>query len=351
MTANGYAVDRLTPVRHVASELDRAAPAALSVAELTASYRHPNTGDLARVTEHEGRSDAEAWLIEQAVDSLRYAGATARSRPQLAEDDGRLSLAVPFGELVFSGKKLHALHNEHALLGDPFNKMSGIFAENIRLGKQQPSPETDDELRESMRGGWLPGHPAVKDERGVIIVGHRRLAIAEELGIEPRIERVTFGDGDAGDVERLRVAVLSNQGAKPLSKTDRARIAEYLTERGWTQPSIAEALNVAQSTISNDLRGIIRPDNSSKRGRPRKVDDPALNNAIRRRKEAGQPVNSKELGQQFGVSKGTVDAAAVAVDREDDWDTAFQALIRLAGRDRLLQMKQAIDGALAALES
>ena len=42
-----------------------------------------------------------------------------------------------------------------------------------------------------------------------------------------------------------------------MTKEDRKRIAEHLYgERGWVMERIAEALNVAQSAITEDLRDL-----------------------------------------------------------------------------------------------
>jgi len=46
--------------------------------------------------------------------------------------------------------------------------------------------EPDGELRDSMRThGWIRSLPAIVDEDGNVLSGHRRMAVAEELGIEP----------------------------------------------------------------------------------------------------------------------------------------------------------------------
>lgn len=120
-----------------------------------------------------------------------------------------------------------------AKLGDPFNPETGVFATNIR----QDIGDLD-ELRESMRAwGWLEDHPAIKDERGVVLAGHRRLAVAEELGIEVRegheVVTLMLGTGDEADVKRFRLAIASNLDAKPLTSRDRARIATHLDVEGW----------------------------------------------------------------------------------------------------------------------
>jgi len=161
---------------------------------------------------------------------------------------------------------LHAVPDPHTRLGDPF-RPGGELAGNLREHNGWDSP-ADDELRESMvTAGWLDGHPAIQDEYGATITGHRRLAMAEELGITPKILVIEFGTGDAADIRRLKMAWLSNTGGKPFSKGDRAKMSAYLASRGWTQMSIAEALNVAQSTIARDLSvAIQRADRRSSGG-------------------------------------------------------------------------------------
>ena len=93
--------------------------------------------------------------------------------------------------------------------------------------------------------GWMEAFPALIDEHDETLVGHRRLKISKELGINPVIKKLTLGSGDEADAKRLRLAIASNIGFKPMTKDDRQRIAEYLYgEREWTMQRIADALNV-----------------------------------------------------------------------------------------------------------
>src|SRR5262252_5455019 len=120
------------------------------------------------------------------------------------------------------------------------------------------------ELRESFRRfGWVKYLPAIVDENGLVLVGNRRLKAAKLEGIEPIILTVTLGQGTEGDAERMKLALASNLGGEPLTKEDRIRIAEHLYgEKEWTMERIAEALNVAQSTITEDLRNLSTVDKS-----------------------------------------------------------------------------------------
>jgi ParB-like chromosome segregation protein Spo0J len=318
MGDNGYALDLSSPVRHVATEMDRAAPASLSIEELAEGYRHVNPGDLARIKEHEGCAtdqDAIVWLIGRAVEEITYQGRTTRSRVQVvANGHGwRLADGVTFEDLLYQGRKLHRAYDAHVQLRDPFNPMSGRWSANVR---RNTGKDSMDELRESMREfGWVEEFPAIEDERGVVLVGHRRLAVAAELGIEPVVRRVRLGDGDEADAKRFRIAVVSNLAAKPFTPEERKDLAEYLYgEREWSQARIAEALNVTQRTISSDLRELEVTSNSPRRGRPRKSPNrkviPEMEAEIAQAVEVGQPVPSKQLAAKYDVHPSTVEDRA-----------------------------------------
>ena len=105
-----------------------------------------------------------------------------------------------------------------------FDPKTGAFAVNIR-----DISGNDSELRESLKKfGWVEELPALVDENGVVLVGHRRLKIAKEEKIEPVLKNLTIGNGDAADAKRLKLAIASNIGFKPMTPKDRQRIAEHL---------------------------------------------------------------------------------------------------------------------------
>jgi hypothetical protein len=126
-----------------------------------------------------------------------------------------------------------------------------LLAVNIRADRGGDDSELIDSLR---RFGWNQKLPAIKDEHGVVLTGHRRLRIAKRLGIEPVIEILTLGDGEAADAERVKLAMVSNIGGKPMTAKDRQRIAQHLYGgKRWTIERIAEALDVGKSTVARDL--------------------------------------------------------------------------------------------------
>lgn len=221
---------------------------------------------------------------------------------------------------------------------DPFNPATGAFARNIR------ALVNDDlsELVESMRAhGWVSEFPALRDENGVVLVGNRRLKAAAIAGVEPVIKTLTLGSGSAADAQRLRLAIVSNIGARPLSKEDRQRIAEHLYgEREWTMQRIAAALNVTHKTISKDLDGFVpevqitpraktaanprgagrpkaalRTVNATDGLRPRVAPQRNRGRAIIRSIiEAGEPLNLTKLAEEHAISPDSLERAA-AIER------------------------------------
>jgi len=138
-------------------------------------------------------------------------------------------------------------------MNNPFSP-GGEFVKNIRaIGGD------DTELRDSLKSfGWVKEFPALADENGVVLVGNRRMKIAKELGIEPVLETVNFGKGDAADAERFRLAITSNIGFQQMTADDRKRIATHLYgTQEWTMQRIAEALGTTHKTVSKDLNEFV----------------------------------------------------------------------------------------------
>jgi hypothetical protein len=263
-----YALIMHHAVRHVGLKLEGAAGAALSISDMAHDYDHPVPADLNRVKRHEGAGDereAKQWVIRYAV-SLLDGG--------LAVDGDMVSFAPGkgFDDLTWTkGKVERPGPDPYHLLQNAFSPISGAFAANIRDDIGDLS-----ELRESMKAwGWIdqPSFRALGDARTkVVLIGHRRITVAKELGIDwhRHIDWIDIGDGDAADAIRFKLAIASNIGSKKLSPNDRKRIAQHLYgEKEWTQERIADALNVAQSTVAKDL-GELSTRNNSKKGRPRK---------------------------------------------------------------------------------
>lgn len=273
--SRGYALDLLTPIRFVASELETATSSgvAVSVSDLALNYdQYVTVQDLDRIRTHELRGDGSnheacVWLVGEA---LRELGEQVRQVP------GGWQLAVPFDDVRHEGRPINRYGGsivpswtEHGLF-DPMT--GGSFTEDVRTNigrsRDRPGDEKFDELYDSMKSwGWLTLlGSAIKDERGVVIVGHRRLTVAKELDLPVReswleedrrteVIRIPFGVGDEGDVERVKLAVASNLGGKPFTSEDRKRLARVLYgSHEWKVADVAAALKVSRQTVSTYLQ-------------------------------------------------------------------------------------------------
>lgn len=260
-----YALDMATPVRHVATMIGDAAPAAISVKEMAATYKGISGGDIHRVRVNEKLgSDAEAteWLLEYAVERITRRGKKGMGAEQVVRENGgyRLADGVDAEALEYDGKPIGRDYDAHKTFRDPFNPLTGgAFSENIRANSSVKDKEFT-ELCESIEAlGYVKDPGIVKDERGVVLSGHRRLDALEKLGIDPT-QHVTikrFGDGDTSDMERLKFAIALNTAQKPFTPKDRKRIAEYLYGTGeWSMLRIGELLKVDDTTIKRDLAGV-----------------------------------------------------------------------------------------------
>jgi ParB-like chromosome segregation protein Spo0J len=239
-------------------------------------------------------------------------------------------------------------------MSDPFNPETGAFRKNIR---ESITGLDDTELRQSLKQfGWRKEFPAIADENDVVLVGHRRMRLAKQLGIEPVIQKIKLGKGDEADTERLKIAIVSNIGGQPLTRDDRKRLAEHLYgQKEWTMEKIAEALNTTPMTVSRDLEGfntVLKPSRpkggrpkgtgqSKKKRAPTSERAPQTHRAreiVRPLVEAGETVNARELGVKHGISHVIVETAVEAeiaaleareepiIDRADLSMTAQQKL-------------------------
>lgn len=157
----------------------------------------------------------------------------------------------------------------------------------------------DSELRASLKGGWNQCLPAIKDENGVVVVGHRRLKIAEEEGIKTFIQVVEFGSGPDADAERVRLANVSNIGASPMTKKDRTRQEERLYRNGLTMAAISHMTGVSEKTVSLDLKGILTQGKNSQR--PKTASNPNGAGRPQGKTANGETVKSKTAKPTVGT--------------------------------------------------
>jgi transposase len=199
--------------------------------------------------------------------------------------------------------------------------------EFIAAMRQETDPATDEELRGSLsRWGWIQEFPALQDEDGETLVGNRRLRIARELKIEPCIKVLTLGRGEAGDAERLKLALASNIGGRPLTAEVKKRLAVRLAERGWTQADTGNALGVSQQAVAKyladqSLQPGSKPPPRPKGGRPKSPPKPKRPAILTSEQETqmaqavldeGKP--RKQVEQEFGVSN-IVTRRVIAAER------------------------------------
>jgi ParB-like chromosome segregation protein Spo0J len=176
--------------------------------------------------------------------------------------------------------------------------------DNIRASKGN-----DDEIRALLKAhGWRHEFPALVDEHGAVLVGHRRLRIAEELGISPVIQTLTLGAGKEADAERLKTALLSNIGQQEVTTADRKRIAEKLYQDGWTQQQIGDALGVSRQAVTKYLEVFnLQPGCNSKREKS----DTNPRGAGRHKKPPGAPKDPPPAAvtpeQEVAIAKRVLD--------------------------------------------
>jgi len=213
---DGYALDLLSPVRHVATEMERAGPdgPALTIEAMAATYEHTIVGDLARIRQHEGAgSDYEArlWLIRKAVSEL--------GRQVAPDGNGGYLLAKPFDGLRYKGRKLHRAVSE-----DEEDEKRALRAVYNDLSYDRPFHVVITGARGGSREAALTLHPLARvipqmpeeefaafaadvKANGVrlplhvmgaqVIDGRHRLAVASALKIPVRVEEFIGTEQDA----------------------------------------------------------------------------------------------------------------------------------------------------------
>lgn len=240
MGDNGYALDLLSPVRHVATELDRAAGAALSVAEMAATYTHPNPGDLARVRLHEGCASDDAavrWLIDRAIAAL--------GKQVTSDDNHGYVLTRPFDKLRYDRKKLYRTTDENAedeqrALRAVYNDLAvdrsfyvvvqrgGGKAKEARLRLHplaRAIPQIPEkqflELAADIKRNGVEVPIVLYD--GQVLDGRHRTAVASALRLPVRVTEVS------GDEARARARIVSlNINRRMLTSAQRASIVRQL---------------------------------------------------------------------------------------------------------------------------
>jgi hypothetical protein len=319
--------DRITPVRYVATVLGTAEEA-VPFTVLAKNYKHPVYSDLARVRHYQHLDSDDAaieWIVRNAIERLNIARGPRSKRQVSFGGDDTFSLSMPFRQLRFRGQPIEPLV-EHSLRGDPWNPQAPTYYGGLR----GDIPEDDAELRQSMMAfGWIPELPALLDQNGALLVGSRRMKIAEELCITPVIKIVHIDDdsGDEGDKRRFRIAVASNVGTKTLSKNDKYRLTTYLyNDRHWSLDSIGAAL---RSSVVRTAELVRRRDVKRRDSHVMKHETPELDVEVRSLLSEGKATSRTKLGAKHGVGEKVVQ---LAVERARGYLQALNDVRSLSGR-------------------
>jgi hypothetical protein len=243
MGDRGYVLDIVSPVRHVATALsseDGAPSGALSVADMAATYRHPNTADLSRVRQNENcatDSEAVTWLIQAAIVKL--------SNQVSGNGDGRYHLTKRFDELRLGQRKIHRTAatdggDEKRALRAAYNDLREqrrfrVMVKGDRGGRSDKRFELHPLARaipQMSEKEFLDTAEDIKTNgvelpivvyNGQVLDGRHRLAIASTLGLPVRVTEVD------GDDARARARVMSlNVTRRMLTSAQRALIVRQL---------------------------------------------------------------------------------------------------------------------------
>lgn len=272
-----YVVAALTALDRPLSSWDLAEnyspPKPNNAADFKDDYRTDNPGRF-------DNSEFKEWLVRKAVDEINIQNhhptdggdvillgtiLDGEFREDELGDDFRVADGVDVDALTIGDNPLVPKQ----VLPDLFGPETGLWRDNVRSAM----PADSKDLALSMEAhGWIPHLPAIADENGVVIIGHRRLQVAAELGITPVMRTIAFGEGPAADAARAALAIASNIGSKPFTPEDRKKIAADLYLSGkFTQTEIGKLLKVSAKTVSYDLRGFTQVKPPKERGgRPRK---------------------------------------------------------------------------------
>lgn len=120
----------------------------------------------------------------------------------------------------------------------------------------QPFPSLDEQTEAALRAsierfGVLV--PVIHDQHGRTLDGHHRSRIADELGVDYRVDVREVADED----EAQEIARTLNEDRRQLTPEQRRPIVAALREEGHSMRAIAGALGVSKGAIQNDIeRGV-----------------------------------------------------------------------------------------------
>jgi ParB-like chromosome segregation protein Spo0J len=188
--------------------------------------------------------------IADAADKMKVSKRTAERAKALEREDPALLDEVIGGETrkKAAAKKTHKPVEPST--AEPVEPDYDAIDNASKLTVAITSNLAGAELLDSLKYfGWLPEFPALVDTSTEFVIdGRKRLAIAEELGIEPVIKIVETPEG----LRLLQKRTAHNIQA-PLTKKDKARIASHLGLDHFSVQAIAELFaKVSDATMPVD---------------------------------------------------------------------------------------------------
>jgi len=231
-----YALDLASPVSFVATALEAAAPAAVSLSDLARSYQHINSSDYHRIKIHEGcANDVEAkrWLVRAAVAELGK---------HVATDGDEYTLVSPFDKIRVDRRRIYRYVESDPEVDQP----RAIKAAYYKLKEALPVTIKEVNARGTVKDHYLRLHPlatvfpplsekeftklvetvrkngflfAIHTLDDMILDGRHRAVISDLLNIPLRVEQFT-GDEDSAK----SFVYLANVARRHLTKAQAAQI-------------------------------------------------------------------------------------------------------------------------------
>jgi DNA-binding CsgD family transcriptional regulator len=145
--------------------------------------------------------------------------------------------------------------------------------------------------------------PVEVDDEGIVMDGHHRVEIADELGIEyPVVVR-----SGMTEAEKLEHIFALNYARRSLSKDDRQTVIAVCRKRGMSLRAIAAVVGVDHETVRRDLAGANAPPELEQATEPEPDPLPPQPTLAERIAElSAEGATQRGIAAELGVSAGTV---------------------------------------------
>lgn len=277
MMHRGYVLDMTSPVSYVATVLEAAAPAAVSLSDLVNGYEHIFSTDLGRVRYHEGCAtdhDAKTWIIQYAITGLgKY----------VSEDEDGYRLVGDFDSIRVDRKRIyrHVDKNEdedrkRAIRAAYTNMREGRSfhvdvagprgsAKDRRLSLHPfammlplvPEKEFNELAEDVERNGLVNPIHLFGDQ---VLDGRHRVAVASALGVPVRTVEFTGNEEDA-----RHFVISTNLRRRHLNTPQRTQLVRELI-----LPETKTVTEIRQSESGGDKRSVTAPPAVTDHAEPKK---------------------------------------------------------------------------------